>query len=341
MQEYYDYNDLNKRIGLLYKVSGNFKEFIPNERITTTLKDNPVKDNRRVIEISFGVEEFTDDQKETFQIQTNQIIDNLANLKDNTKNKLTLNGKNGNLVEQYINSNLPLQLITDLDNLNKHGSPLTRPYRTGYEPKITNIRKESRYTFFFGWLNYLKDSRIYLDADVVNQNEEVIFGLKKLITSSIVLWENFYLQNLPEESIKIKENRKKAIELKKEFEEFKELENLAMKLRRENTNWIPIDSTRIEKGMLVSCLTNNHKKLISGGLVVNKISNEENSESIIIYNLFDLGQTQKVEANKYSWVLFNHPNPELNSKFYNYYNKLDEMRKLAIEGKFIQFDKRF
>ena len=74
------------------------------------------------------------------QVKIISIIHNIANLKDNLKNRLRDLRLNPQLVEAEINNSLPLQLIADLSNQDKHGYPLERTQRSNKDPLIKNIK---------------------------------------------------------------------------------------------------------------------------------------------------------------------------------------------------------
>ena len=150
------------------------------------------------------------------------VITALARLKDNLKNRMISLGHNGQLVEDEINDSLVLQLITDLDNAFKHGYP-TRSSRSGKNPKLTNLTSGIRVygsssseetaeqilsdyqngtvtsgaVITFDFENNTQsykaadNTRLVIDAEVVDENINYIVELNDMIEDSILKWEMF------------------------------------------------------------------------------------------------------------------------------------------------------
>ena len=150
------------------------------------------------------------------------VITALARLKDNLKNRMVSLGHDAQLVEDEINNNLVLQLITDLDNALKHGHP-TKKSRSGKNPKLTNlvssirvyssssseetaeqilsdyqngaITSGARITFDFenNTQSYkaADNTKLIINAEVVDGNMNYIVELDDMIKDSILKWEMF------------------------------------------------------------------------------------------------------------------------------------------------------
>ncbi len=66
------------------------------------------------------------------------ILHNLASLKDNLKNSLKKNGLSPQIVEEEIKNSVHLQVLIDIVNQDKHGSPLRNP-RSNMSPYISDL----------------------------------------------------------------------------------------------------------------------------------------------------------------------------------------------------------
>ncbi len=64
-----------------------------------------------------------------------ELIYNIAHVKDPLKKRLREKGRNGRVVEQFIDQSEPLQIVIDLANAAKHGYPLQHP-RSKHEPRL-------------------------------------------------------------------------------------------------------------------------------------------------------------------------------------------------------------
>lgn len=129
-----DFNDLNAKLKRLYVALGEqYDEDISSNIIDTrTSLDNGRFEHRT----TFG----TNDPEKNQNLVMN-AIHHIALLKDIIKNKLELVDIDLQSYERLINTNLPLALVTDLDNKDKHGEPLSSQPRSGMDPKIVNIEQ--------------------------------------------------------------------------------------------------------------------------------------------------------------------------------------------------------
>lgn len=73
-----------------------------------------------------------------------QVIHNIANLRDNLRKWAEANAKNPARVRATFDSSLPLRVLQDLSNADKHGYPLTRPSNSGLDPLLTEVDRVMR-----------------------------------------------------------------------------------------------------------------------------------------------------------------------------------------------------
>ena len=131
-----DVNDLKSRIDILYHVTDVYVERTAVAPVSVEQQVNTDAEGNDTFTISFGGGEMS--PKETLQARSTilSIISEIANLKDNLKKKMDMEGKNSKLVEQEIDSSPHLSAIVDLNNSVKHGYPLKKYKRTNYDPRI-------------------------------------------------------------------------------------------------------------------------------------------------------------------------------------------------------------
>lgn len=117
------------------------------------------------------------------------VIGLVSSLKDNLKNKCRQLGKNPKIVEDLINDNQSLSLIIDIYNSEKHGYPLTKPSRSGRNPKIKELFQAKDFT----------TGNIEIAGRVVDQDDEWIIDLDDMIPDAVKIIEDFIkLNNLTE-----------------------------------------------------------------------------------------------------------------------------------------------
>jgi len=133
------------------------------------------------------------------------IIDNLAKLKNHLINIIYSNKKptkgQTNIIEDTINNSLSLQLVMDLSNQDKHGSPLTKTNRSSKNPQIKNVRSSLRLTGhdgqpskftmspITGKINSEGDCKIVINADIMDECGKKIMDVDKLIDGATLEWE--------------------------------------------------------------------------------------------------------------------------------------------------------
>ena len=157
--------------------------------------------NESILSITFERGTETENQVRIFA-----IIHNIANLKDNLKNKLKELGLDSGLVEKEIDNSLYLQLIADLSNQDKHGYPLTKTRRSGKDPLIENIstrlimssKEDGSDTASMsfkldgtGVPIFEGNNKISVSADIVDASKNYICSFIIMVENAIKQWELF------------------------------------------------------------------------------------------------------------------------------------------------------
>ena len=74
------------------------------------------------------------------------VIHNVANLHDHLRRWAAKNGHNPSRIDQVISHSVPLQIITDLSNNDKHGYPPRNAGHSGKAPQLAEIKRVLRLT---------------------------------------------------------------------------------------------------------------------------------------------------------------------------------------------------
>ncbi|MCH7903983.1 MAG: hypothetical protein IH944_05375 [Armatimonadetes bacterium] len=190
-----DFNSIEERLERLYSAIDERADVDLQKHVRVKLVGTPGKEPFEA-KISFdGVEDRAGKSRVIISIN-----ENLANLKDNLKNRL---GARRELVEEFIDTNVALQLLIDLANANKHGYPLTRTERSGRSPRLENIGcscvvppgETFGINLKSGQVIGSEKCRIEITADVVDKAGEPICKWSSLINDAIEGWETFMRQH--------------------------------------------------------------------------------------------------------------------------------------------------
>ncbi len=192
-----DYNDVNLRLKRLYLSIDQQYESDVLQHMQT--KKEKTKNGNFTVTINFNAKH---DENETIN-RINSIIASLANLKDHLMAKLKLQNGNPEDIENEINQDLPLQLILDLNNQEKHGYPLTKTRRSGKDPKIIDISKALSSRPSIKPITFIRDPitgagatsnmAIVISAKVVDSQGNLLFYLNDLIDKSLKSWERIII----------------------------------------------------------------------------------------------------------------------------------------------------
>lgn len=187
-----DFNDLNSKMKRLYVALGEqYDEDIDSNIIDSRMMfDDGVFEHRT----SFGT-----NKPEKNQYIIMSAIHHIGSLKDVIKAKL----EDSREYERLIDAHQSLQLVTDLDNKDKHGDPLSRP-RSSKNPKIINVAQVLRGRGITNAsfttdlvtgvtkLNSVEgDVKIVIVADVVDSVGEFIMPLDEMLEKSFSAIEEF------------------------------------------------------------------------------------------------------------------------------------------------------
>jgi hypothetical protein len=188
-----DYNDINSRLRRLYLSVDQQYESDVLQHVQTKTEKN--ENGRVTLVIDFKAKH---DDNETIN-RINGIVGGLANLKDHLKTRLRLKGGDPQDIENEINKDLPLQLILDLNNQDKHGYPLTETRRSKKDPKIVKITKALSIRPGVMATEFIRDPitgagvtnnmAIIISAEVIDGDGNLLFYLKDLIKKSLNSWE--------------------------------------------------------------------------------------------------------------------------------------------------------
>lgn len=333
-----DYNDIETRIKLLYKATDSYinkTSFVRPQILKEDLEKSPGK---TTFKITIGGRKMTDeDTLETINY-INQMVDSLANLKDNTTNALKFEGiskkQSENIINSYIDNSLELCIITDLDNQNKHGYPLRRT-RSKFTPLIRNIRPEMTIPLFFGWTDLFNNGKVLFEADIIDNNGQIITTFRKIIERSVELWENFYLQYLPSKSKEIKDRIIREEKRNQKLQEYSELEKLVLTEIEKPSNWRLITNPdNLSRDMFLKVFDKNTDKELFRGVSISNIYVYRLKRTINVYNIFLLGEQRMISIDEYNWIIF-YPNERLILKKIKYfYFQLNEMNRFASRDRF-------
>lgn len=181
-----DYNDIKYRIErTLISLNARFENNIENH---TNYQFYEMEGEKR-ISITFGT---TDEKKLINPIMI--ILHNLSNIKDNLKKSLKEKGYDPQVVEHEINNSLHLQILVDIVNQEKHGTPLNN-CRSQKNPIIKNAFQSLR---MGSAIRDDKGNRVsskyeltmFIDANIKDDQENLLFSLDDLIDISFSKWNN-------------------------------------------------------------------------------------------------------------------------------------------------------
>ena len=191
-QKQMDYDDINSRLRRLYLSLGQrFEANIFEHEQSKETRDG----NKVTVTISFDGKHDVDETRN----RINTIISNLANLKDHLKTKLKQKGGDPQEIENEINQSLPLQLVLDLNNQEKHGYPLKEKRRSKKDPKIINVSKGISSIPGMNAPRFIRDPitgaghtdnmAVVITGEVVDGQGNLLYSFNDLINRSSDAWE--------------------------------------------------------------------------------------------------------------------------------------------------------
>jgi hypothetical protein len=189
-----NFNDIRSRLERTFlSLNDRFDENVL-EKISTHFEED---ESSRTMKTSMG-----DLNQEKINNKILIILHNLASLKDNLKKCLKKNGHDDQIVEKEINNSQHLQVLIDLVNQEKHGYPLTRNRRSFLDPLIANqshflgmnLNSKNKSALFMvgldGQPELSEEGTLVIDADIVDNQGNVIFKLYELVNTCFEKWVN-------------------------------------------------------------------------------------------------------------------------------------------------------
>ncbi|PIR76340.1 MAG: hypothetical protein COU32_02550 [Candidatus Magasanikbacteria bacterium CG10_big_fil_rev_8_21_14_0_10_42_10] len=185
-----NYNEVQSKLRLIYSSINHQNEY--QELALKRMKSDGTIGNEALIVISFY------DEKEEPDVlnQINNVISNLAHIKDCLKNNLTERGDDNKIIEAEIDNSLPLQLIIDLANQQKHSYPLKNK-RSQKDPLIKNIGRalcvsDKPDNIIYKGPNgsQMKNCMTKIIAEITDSKGIFLCYLDDLINDALNDWEN-------------------------------------------------------------------------------------------------------------------------------------------------------
>lgn len=170
-----DFNDIQFRLSRTYKsINGRYDDDVDKYTIIEPWADGKGES------WYFGNEDESDTLNKVMI-----ILHNLASLKDHLKNSFKVHNLDPKLIEKEIDESLHLQVLIDIVNQEKHGTPLRNP-RSKKSPTIIGLTNGMR----------MADPRtgeekftMFIDGTIIDKNGIRIFGLDELIENCFKRWE--------------------------------------------------------------------------------------------------------------------------------------------------------
>ena len=194
-------NDIDERLARLYDSIDEQYQKINDDAIVESLIVR--EDGIHELRMSFGN---NDPVKNMNKIMN--VVHAIASLKDHIKDKLAEKYDDPKKYEDYINSNEPLALITDIDNQDKHTTNLKHRRTKHTSLRIDNIHQALRgvgKTSFSVTKKFNEpgarvseaagDLKIIIVGDILDNSGQFITTVDSMITSGIQLLEDFIEQN--------------------------------------------------------------------------------------------------------------------------------------------------
>lgn len=167
-----NFNDLLERINLIEL------EIFETSNIPINFNWD-INENHEIYNIQFTNRTFSNTEINIFT-----IILSISTLKDLIIKKMKLINLESYIFESYINNDLLLCVLMDLNNKLKHGEPLNKN-RSKLDVKICNAVDGVRY-------NIRENSFIsYIHADILDEKGNLICTFSNLIKHSIMMIKNF------------------------------------------------------------------------------------------------------------------------------------------------------
>lgn len=201
-------HEIRKRLERIYFAFGEHSN-LPPERYKP-----------EVVEIEGGTAfEICFDNRSEVELEfvANAIINEICGLLDRARRRFIAHGRQASEVSIYVRSNLPMALVVDLWNTDKHEELTHRPY-SQFKPKITKLSSGAILQYDPETRTYAAEGTIVSPAfdiesmitegegsstncvvsilgKVVDENGVEIYDLEKLLPDAIFEWEKFLMAN--------------------------------------------------------------------------------------------------------------------------------------------------
>lgn len=182
-----DYNDIQSRLERIYS-SINEQYFYGDDALKMVHSEMTNKH----LAISF----FNPEDRVKILNQINNIISNLANIKDCLKRKLEQRKDDPQVIENEINNSLYLQLILDLASQERHTYPLTKIRRSKKDPLIKNIdrvlttsNKPDNIRHEKNDGSAIMNAMVVITADITDLQGNLLCHLDDLVKNTLSVWE--------------------------------------------------------------------------------------------------------------------------------------------------------
>ncbi|MFA4999219.1 MAG: hypothetical protein WC519_00575 [Parcubacteria group bacterium] len=186
-----NYNDIQSRLKAIY-ASIDQQYSYGADALDTMHTEIDKKGNKFKLTISFYK---PDDEPEVLN-QINNIISNLANVKDCLKRKLKDRGDDPQVIESEIDNSTDLQIVIDLANQEKHGYPLTMVRRSKKDPLIKNIsrylgpsNKPDNFRVERSDGASIQNAMTSITADITDSQGNILCSLDDLVKNTLDNWE--------------------------------------------------------------------------------------------------------------------------------------------------------
>ena len=182
------YNDVQKRLKSIYASIDQKYDYheVALGQMNTEFTEGAIK-------ISFYKEE----EVPALRNQINNVISNLANIKDCLKKKMVKKDNDKKQIESEINNSIYLQLVIDLDNQEKHGYPLTKIRRSKKDPLIKNVaraltasNKKDNITVTRSDGAEIHNCMTTIVAEITDSKGNLLYYLDDLINNALNDWKN-------------------------------------------------------------------------------------------------------------------------------------------------------
>lgn len=242
------FNSFEDRVRILYERS---TPFLNKENAEKGVFEEQLVEGKR-LSTSWSPRELTESEKIRMLSPALSIIAAIANFKDHAKAELIKQNKNRKLFEECIDQHRSLGIVVDLNNADKHGTPLKRYFRVSRNPSLKALSRAFRIEPAAGRPDFFTagQGEASLEGEIqITETESV--DLTNCLNEAFNIVEDFILTNLDskiEPALSRQAYRKKETALKLELNKNYPR---ALELLRKEDSWIAGSAVNIRHNMLV------------------------------------------------------------------------------------------